>query len=320
MKDLNNETTLPDLDIIIVNWNSGDYLYRCLKSITAARNGIRLNKIIIIDNASTDHSLSAIKDINLPIRLIKNNKNIGFAAACNQGARYSKSKYLLFLNPDTKLSKDSLVKSINFMEDPSNKKIGILGVQLIGEEGQILRTCCRIPNLGHFLSKILGLNVIFPHVFKTHYLTDWNHEDSRVVDHVMGSFYLVRRFLFEKLDGFDERFFVYLEDLDFSFRAKKIGYSCYYLSTTKVYHKGGGSSEKDKTKRLFYSLRSRILYGYKHFTWISATILCILTLTIEPLTRIIYSLLRMSLSDISIIIGAYKMLWKEILSTKMKRK
>ena len=104
-------------------------------------------------------------------------------------------------------------------------------------------------------------------------MREWNHEESREVDQVMGAFFLVRQKLFEEWGGFDERFFVYLEDVDFSSRARRVGWRSFYMAGVKAYHKGGGTSEQIKSTRLFYSLRSRILYSYKHFSCASATAL-----------------------------------------------
>ncbi len=129
----------------------------------------------------------------------------------------------------------------------------------------------------------------------------------------------MRRKLFTKLNGFDELFFVYLEDVDFSYRASQEGYSSYYLTSTSAYHKGGGSSEKVKDVRLFYSLRSKILYGYKHFNFFSATLLAFLTLIIEPVTRIIFSLIKKSIPDVMETLKAYKLLWCFVIKITLKK-
>lgn len=297
-----SEMHMASVDIIIANWNSGRQIYECLKSITnAEKSGFRLSRVVVIDNASTDGSADGLQDLNLPLTLICNNVNRGFAAACNQGAAGSKADYLLFLNPDTRLSEDSLAVPIAFMERPENQHIGIVGIQLIDDEGRVSRTCARFPTPGQFFAKMLGLDRLFPRVFPSHFMNEWDHRDSREVDHVMGAFFLVRRPLFEMLNGFDERFFVYLEDLDLSFRARQLGWSSFYLAAAQAYHKGGGTSEQIKAKRLFYSLRSRILYGYKHFSRVGATMLMLGTLIVEPLSRMV--------------LGAARGSWKEIIET-----
>jgi GT2 family glycosyltransferase len=114
----------------------------------------------------------------------------------------------------------------------------------------------------------------------------------------MGAFFLVRRALFERLLGFDERYFVYYEDLDFSFRALQGGWSSYFLSTARAVHRGGGCSEHVKAARLFYSLRSRILYAYKHFPSANATGVLLATLLFEPVARLGRAVIRGSVAEI----------------------
>lgn len=301
---------MPKIDIIIVNWNSGKQLYECLQSIgTATKDGSNLGNIIVVDNASVDGSADELQNFNLPLTIIRNNINRGFAAACNQGASESKADYLLFLNPDVQLFENSLSVPIAFMERPENRHIGIVGIQLVDEEGRISRTCARFPTSRQFFAKMLGLDRLFPCVFPSHFMVEWDHKDSREVDQVMGAFFLVRRNLFEVLSGFDERFFVYFEEVDFSLRARQLGYSSFYLTEAQAYHKGGGTSEQIKARRLFYSLRSRIIYGYKHFSWIAATMLMLGTIIAEPLSRIVLGIAHRSGSEIVETCRAYRMLW-----------
>jgi GT2 family glycosyltransferase len=300
------------IDIIIVNWNAGQQLRECLESIiTVDKEGFEIYNVVIIDNASSDGSLDSLEELKLPLIIIRNKENLGFAFACNQGAINSKADYLLFLNPDTRLSEDSLKVPITFMEQPENQHIGIVGIQLVDEEGRVNRTCARFPTPGRFFAKMLGLDRFFPRVFPSHFMLEWDHCDSREVDQVMGAFFLVRRPLFKMLNGFDERFFVYFEDLDFSLRARQLGWSSYYLAGAQAYHKGGGTSEI-KAKRLFYSLRSRILYGYKHFSWTAATMLMLGTLFVEPLSRIVLAIAHGSSSEIVETCRAYRMLWNSM--------
>jgi N-acetylglucosaminyl-diphospho-decaprenol L-rhamnosyltransferase len=304
---------LPTLEIVIVNWNSGVQLRKCLESIATARqDNFRLNRVVVVDNASADGSIEILGNLAFQLKIIRNKTNRGFAAACNQGARGSGADYLLFLNPDTRLSLDSLGKPIGFMENPNNRKIGMVGIQLIDENGHISRTCARMPSAWQFLVQITGFDRVAPRLFSSHLMREWNHEESREVDHVMGAFFLVRQKLFEELGGFDERFFVYLEDVDFSSRAHRAGWRSFYMADVKAYHKGGGTSEQIKSTRLFYSLRSRILYSYKHFSRASATALTLATLFLEPLIRSIWSLIRFAFREFSETLRAYVMLWREM--------
>jgi N-acetylglucosaminyl-diphospho-decaprenol L-rhamnosyltransferase len=304
---------LPRLDVVIVNWNSGIQLRKCLESIaTARRDKCKLSRVVVVDNASVDGSVEKLGDLGFNLVVTRNETNRGFAAACNQGTRGSDADYLLFLNPDMRLFEDSLDEPVAFMENPNNRKVGIVGIKLIDDRGEIHRSCTRFPEPRHFLSQMLGLDRLFPRQFPSHFMVTWTHRESRRVDHVMGAFYLIRRKLFERLRGFDERFFVYLEDLDFSYRAHQDGWQSFYIEDVKAYHKGGGTSEQIKSTRLFYSLRSRILYSYKHFSRASATALALATLFLEPLIRSIWSLVRFAFGEFSETLQAYAMLWREM--------
>lgn len=301
------------VDIIMVNWNAGNQLRDCLASVvTANLNGQYINKVIVVDNGSTDGSIEEINSIKLPLTIIRNRANRGFAAACNQGADKCTADFILFLNPDTILQGDSLQKPVDFLLRPKNSSIGIAGIQLVDEKNKISRSCVRFPEPSMFYSKMIGLDRLLPNLFPSYYMNEFPHDVSREVDHVIGAFYLVRRNVFQSLGGFDERFFVYLEDLDFSLRAKQAGWKCYYLTETQAYHKGGGTSEQVKATRLFYSLRSRILYGCKHFPRITATFLLLSTLLLEPIPRLVLGAVRCSVKEMSETFKAYSMLLKAL--------
>src|SRR5438874_11159951 len=120
------------VDIVIVNWNAGEQLRQCLEAIAAAkRTEVELRRTVVVDNGSTDLSLEGIDRIRLPTRIVLNKTNRGFAAACNQGAKDSTADYLLFLNPDTRVQPNALAEPIDFMEREENRRIGILGIQLV---------------------------------------------------------------------------------------------------------------------------------------------------------------------------------------------
>jgi GT2 family glycosyltransferase len=193
------------------------------------------------------------------------------------------------------------------MELPENGSVGICGVRHIDASGKTATSCARFPSLRIFLWKMTGLAQLFPKVFPTHLLAGDECRESKEVDQVIGAYFLVRRSLFEALNGFDERFFVYFEEVDFSRRAKKQGYSSYYLADVTLYHRGGGSS---KTKRLFYSLRSRLLYAFKHFSLLEALSLSFLTVTLELVSRLFVAALSLSFTRLNETIGGYaELIW-----------
>jgi GT2 family glycosyltransferase len=282
------------MDIVIVNWNANSQLADAIASIAKHHHNL-VSSVIIVDNASTDDSLNQAEALqNLPFRplIIRNSQNMGFGKACNLGAQHAKSDYLLFLNPDAVLYADTLPIALAFMENPANAKLGICGVQLLDDSGHVARSCARFPTVLGLGAHAVGLDRFIPRL--GHFMSEWDHAHTRQVDHVIGAFFLVRRDLFDALQGFDERFFVYLEDLDFSRRAHQAGWRSVYLVEAQAFHAGGGTSNQIKARRLFYALRSRLLYAFKHFSKLGAVAVLLATLLVEPLSRSVLALLRFS--------------------------
>lgn len=299
------------IDIVIVNWNAGVQLAEVLSSI-ADHHADLVCSVIVVDNASTDDSIGRVEEhaSGLPFRLqiIRNAENRGFGAACNQGAALASADFVLFLNPDTRLFSGSLTTPEKFFHQSENADVGIVGIQLVDEYGHISRSCARFPSAIGFVAHAVGLDRFYPRL--GHFMAEWDHAQTRRVDHVIGAFFLVRRDLFNALHGFDERFFVYLEDLDFSYRACQSGWRSMYLADTQAFHAGGGTSNQIKARRLFYSLRSRLLYSFKHFSWTGAFAVLLTTLLVEPLSRSALVLLRRSWAGLKETWTAYGMLWR----------
>jgi GT2 family glycosyltransferase len=301
----------PRLDVIIVSWNSGRQLSACLESFGAAcQPDFRLSHVVVVDNGSADDSLEDLPSIPARLSIVRNRTNRGFAAACNQGAALCDGEYLLFLNPDTRLTAGSLAQPIAFLESPDHAAVGAVGIQLIDDTGEIARSCARAPRPTMFLSRIVGLDRLAPRWFPPLIADDWDHRDSRLVAHVIGAFYLVRRTVWQALAGFDERFFVYLEDLDFSVRLRAGGWQIYYLSSARAFHRGGGSSASVKAARLCLSLHSRIRFGYKHFGRGAATVLLVATLFVEPVVRVSAALFGRDLVAAGHTVIGYGLLWR----------
>ncbi|WP_316660151.1 glycosyltransferase family 2 protein [Ralstonia mannitolilytica] len=294
------------IDVVIVNWNSGPQLDSCLRSIGEFGVG-RVGDVIVVDNGSVDGSELAANRFD-GVTLIRAGQNLGFGRACNLGAKQARNEMILFLNPDALIYEKTLSRCLDYVVDPEYQKVGIFGVQLIDEFGHVARSCDRFTHHYAYLLKSFGLNTIFP---KLNYnMMDWDHKDTRFVDHVIGAFFLVRRVTFDQLNGFDERFFVYLEDLDFSYRAKKSGWLSVFLADVQAFHAGGGTSRNIKATRLFYSQRSRILYAFKHFSWWLAILVMFSTLFAELLSRSAFSLLKCSWSGLKETWVAYGMLFR----------
>jgi N-acetylglucosaminyl-diphospho-decaprenol L-rhamnosyltransferase len=315
MKCLPDSMSKPVVDIIIVNWNSGDQLQRCLtKTDPVTSESLEIDRIVVVDNASTDSSITGLAAKNHRLLICRNSDNVGFAAACNQGARDSRADYLVFMNPDVYLHENSLSVLIAFLHDPKNSGVGICAPRLVDRAGNTQRTCARFPGLRDFLITAFGLNRVLPKVFRSSLMVEWTHEDSRAVDQVMGACFLIRNSMFQLLKGFDERFFVYFEEVDLCLRCRQLGSGVYFLSESTAEHVGGGCSGQIPATRLFYSLRSRLQYACKNFSPISASILCLVTLFIEPVSRTALSLIHGSTKELWSTWEAYRLLYSSLAS------
>lgn len=297
----------PLCDIVIVNWNSGRFLKECLHSV--ASYGSSVAKVVVVDNGSVDGS-DAVDGMLDNLELIRAGTNLGFAKACNLGAAQSSAPYILFLNPDARLFEGSVSRAVAFMESDRARAVGICGIRLVDETGTTQVSCMNFPRVGTFFGQATGLDRLFP-ASSTWLFAQFDYSKSRVVDQVIGAFFLIRAPLFRELGGFDERFFVYLEEVDLSLRAKEKGWDSYYFAPAVAFHHGGGTTEQVKALRLFYLLRSRLLYGFKHYSSLAGWALVLISMGIEPVARLGRSLVRLAPRDALNTIRAYGMLIRD---------
>ena len=298
---MNTNRTRDDVVAIVVNWNSGAHLMECLASLRGQC------RAIVVDNASTDGSCDGVGDLD-EVTLVVADENLGFGKACNLGARHAHTQYLLFLNPDARLLTGTLDRALIQMMSEDHRHIGICGVQLLDETAKVARSCARLPTPGRLLAQAFALNRVIPTL--GHFMNEWPHDSTREVDQVIGAFFLVRRDVFVQLGGFDERYFVYFEEVDFTYRARQAGWKTLYLADVQAFHAGGGTSNQIKAQRLFYVLRSRILYAHKHFSRLGCLTVCLATLLVEPFSRSALSIIRQSWSAFKETWQAYLMLWR----------
>lgn len=243
-----------ELSIIIVNWNTKNFIEKCIESIYNNPPSASF-EIIIVDNASTDGSQGLIKDRFSNVILIENNENLGFSKANNIGFRRSNGKYILFLNPDTLVHENTLQKSIEFMED--HKDAGIISCKHLNPDGSFQSSAFDfLPPISIF-AYILGLNKLF----KISWLR--NFSSVKTVDYVQGSYIMIRREVFQKIGGFDENFFMYGEDADLCKKVWDLGWKVYYLPDISITHYLGGSSRKNPDK-LKYFILSTLFFYKKH--------------------------------------------------------
>lgn len=223
-------------------------------------------EVIVVDNDSKDQSLEYLSPKFPAVKFIANKENLGFAKACNQGMKISTGEYVLFLNPDTILPEDCLKKCLGFMS--SHEDAGALGIKMLDGSGRFLPESKRaFPSPWTSLFKLFGLSRLFPHskIFSRYHLGHLDKNANNKVDVLAGAFMLIRKQALEKTGGFDERFFMYGEDVDLSYRIQEAGYTNYYFADSCILHFKGESTRKGSLNyvRMFYKAMS--VFVKKHY-------------------------------------------------------
>ncbi|MFA5185573.1 MAG: glycosyltransferase [Patescibacteria group bacterium] len=250
---------MKDLRIVLVSWNIADLLGKCLAALPAACGDLEW-ECVVVDNVSSDSSVdiaiaAAAKDGRF--RLIQNQSNLGFAKACNIGAKGTDSRYVLFLNTDTECPAQSLEKLVRRADELP--RAGILGPKLVYPDGRKQPSVRRFPGFWDQLAIIFKLQHIFPRlgVLKRYFAEDLDSETEQNVDQVMGACFLVRRELIDRGLGYDERYFVWMEEVDFCKEAKKDGWDIVYVpSVTVMHHLGQSFAKEIQLRRQRYFLTS----------------------------------------------------------------
>lgn len=252
---------MPDVSVIIVSYNTKDLTIGSIKSVL--REGSNLEKeIIVVDNASTDGSLEELSRLKGKIKLIKNDKNLGFSKANNQGIRTASGKYILLLNSDTEVKKGAIGKLIEFAKARSDA--GVVGPKLLNPNGSIQGSVLRFPTIGRAIRQYwLGQKGLLDK-----YAPESEKDAVEVESLVMAAF-LITPVALKKVGLLDERYFMYYEDLDYCRRVKEMGLKIYYLPTSEVIHYHGASGrslaeKENQWRRLIPS--SKIYHGtLRHF-------------------------------------------------------
>jgi len=243
------------LSVVILNYNVRYFLELCLKSVEAAIQDIDA-EIIVVDNLSPDDSCEMVKTQFPKVILIENTVNYGFSKGNNIGVAQAKGDYVCILNPDTVVAEDTFKKVLAFAENTPD--MGIVGCKLIDGTGQFLPESKRnIPTPWVSLQKIFGHS-------KPYYATNLSENETGKVNVLVGAFMLLKRQVYNDINGFDEDFFMYGEDMDISYRVLKAGYQNYYNATTTVIHYKGESTMKDKVYAKRFNEAMQIFFK-KHF-------------------------------------------------------
>jgi N-acetylglucosaminyl-diphospho-decaprenol L-rhamnosyltransferase len=263
---------LPDVTVVVVNYNTAHLLERMFAALDAARGALSL-QVIVVDNASRDSSLETLRSRYPSVELIANPTNVGFARANNQALPLVRGRYVLLLNTDAFVSADTLVKTVEFMD--THSRCGVLGVKLTGCDGTLQPSCRYFPTPWNVFLASTGLNQFFP---ATRLVDDmsWDHATLRECDWVPGCYYLVRREVIERVGLFDPRYFLYYEEVDHCRAVRRAGWSVIFYPYTQVVHIGGESAASEgpltPSGRQISMLRaeSELLYFRKQYGMMGA--------------------------------------------------
>lgn len=248
-----------DVSVIIVNYNVRFFLEQCIRSVLAASKKMNV-EIIVVDNNSQDTSVGAVYDKFPQVHLIKNSKNLGFSKAVNQGVKKAKGAYILMLNPDTVIAEDTLEMVFNFAENKKN--LGVVGVKLLDGSGNFSEESKRnIPSRTSALGKFLGIPLSKK---QSYYNISLNKDEAGESQILSGAFMFVKRAVFYEVNGLDEDYFMYGEDIDLCYKILKKGYTNFYFPKTSIIHYKGESTLKNKIY-VGYFYNSIGLFYKKHF-------------------------------------------------------
>ena len=254
------------LSIIIVSYNVKYFLEQCLCSVSKAIAGIDA-EILVIDNCSQDNSIEYLQPLFPFVNFISNNTNEGFAKANNLALKKCSGEFILFLNPDTLLAEDALDECINFLK--GNANAGAAGVKMIDGRGKFLPESKRsFPSPLVSFFKLSGLSSLFPRskFFNRYALGYLGENKIHEVDVLSGAFMMVRKNILEQLNGFDEDFFMYGEDVDLSYRIQQSGFANFYLGNICILHFKGGSTKRGSLNYVHMFYNAMIVFVKKHYT------------------------------------------------------
>ncbi len=255
---------MPSCSIIIVAYNSCDFLPACLKSVRDACEGVE-SQIIVLDNGSSEPILPEIKKFFPEVLWLDSKENLGFGKGCNLAEKQATKPYLFFINPDTIISKNAFHEMLQFMEE--HPDAGTVGCRILNEDGSLQWACRRsFPTIVSAVSKTIGLAALFPKnkTLASYNMTYADPDEMTEVDAISGSFFCMRRDLYEKLGGFDEDFFMYGEDLDLCFRAKVAGCKNYYTPSTNILHFKGQSCRTRRWDSYLDFYKAMLIFVKKH--------------------------------------------------------
>ena len=249
-----------DVSLIIVNWNTSKLLFDCLNSVYKTGSSFAI-ELIVVDNGSTDDSVEMVAKCFPQVRLIKNNRNMGFARANNQALSISRGRYFLLLNSDTIMLPGCIDKLVDIADRHS--ELGIVGPRVLNMDGSVQVSWGSFPSI---LSELMG------GYFRTRHVVV-NVQEAFDVDWVLGACMLVRSKTVADVGKLDDDYFFYSEEIDWCYRIKKRNWKIWYITNAEIYHLGGGSTQMGSLAHLVRLYRGKLLFFQKHHGRFRTTLL-----------------------------------------------
>ncbi|MCS6284994.1 MAG: glycosyltransferase family 2 protein [Nitrospira sp.] len=249
-----------DLSIAVISYNTRDLLLACLQSVQDRATDVNY-EVIVVDNASRDGSVEAVRAGFPHVTVLANTENKGFSKACNQAAAVSSGRFLLLLNSDTVMQRHTLRTMVTCLEQ--HLDIGAVTCLQRDEQGRVLQSCFPFPSIRDHVRYSEALPTVVRRLVGT--MSPMDFTQSQDVDWANGACLMVRKSLYDRLDGLDERFFMYFEDVDLCRRVQQLGYRVRHVAEGEVVHLLGGSSRTNRHGLNKQWELSRIRYVEKHF-------------------------------------------------------
>ena len=249
------------LSAVVVNYNAREYLLDCVRSLRA--DGVE--EIVVADNDSRDGSADALRAVDADVRILPTGANLGFAAAANRAFALTSGEFVAITNPDVVVEPGTIKTLVDALEhDPT---LAVVGPRIENADGSWYPSARTFPALGDALGHAFLQFVVPENRFSRRYkMLDWDHAVARRVDWVSGTFMVVRRDAFAAAGGFDEAYFMYVEDVDLCWRLRRRGWHVGYEPAARVMHVIGVSSELAPYRMIVAHHRSLFRFGVKTYS------------------------------------------------------
>lgn len=254
-----------DISVVIVSYNVKCYLEQCLNAVFASQGDLQL-EVFVVDNSSTDGTVEDLRPRFPQVQFMANTENLGFSRANNQAIRMAQGRYVLLLNPDTIITESTLADCVHYLD--RHPEVGATGVSMYNSNGVFAWESRRgLPTPWTAFCKMVGLTALFPHSrrFGRYYMRYLDRTEDNYIEVISGAFYMIRREALEQVGMLDESFFMYGEDIDYSYRLLQAGWKNAYVPTPILHYKGE-STQKSSYRYVHIFYNAMLIFFNKHFS------------------------------------------------------